>query len=505
MPEARSAPASQSAGLVSLRRRFVWLLVGVVGLFSAGMALSLLFSLNSNEAAEIRLIEIEAKQMQALVTQRWDFYREMAGNLAKDPELQDLLTVGSDEDNQQWALSRQRLLPSILGLALVSSQGYVYGDASLLRVGPSCQRDLYRLESHKKSQVLVHRDGPGLEHGDLVAEVRGPGGDVLGRVFVSVRLIELQRLIGRVAEPGHIVTLLDADGAVVVSSGVDQASDMLEVRLPLPSMGWTLLVQSSERNFSEGGEHILAGMLTLVGVVILLVVAVLRLRRPLMQDIHATLDALASLTRNESAPVIKTRYAEFSTATEAINRIAQQLHDQREQLAMLSLTDSLTGVPNRRAFEIQFPHMLGLADRGHVIALVLLDVDHFKRINDRLGHAAGDQALIALARTLKALSRSADMTSRLAGDEFTVLLSGLDERGVMAWYQRLADRFRSELRAAGLDVDGTISAGHTWLQSMAGDSIGKALARADNALYQAKERGRAQLVLEDAVRENGTG
>jgi diguanylate cyclase (GGDEF)-like protein len=174
-------------------------------------------------------------------------------------------------------------------------------------------------------------------------------------------------------------------------------------------------------------------------------------------------------------------------------------------LAMLSRTDALTGLPNRRAFETQFPHMLGLTDRGHAIALVLLDVDHFKTINDELGHAAGDQALIALANTLKALTRSSDMTARLAGDEFTVLLSGLDNEGVLAWYQRLADRFRSELRASGLAVDNTISAGQTWLQSMAGDSIGKALARADHALYQAKARGRGQLVLHDTVRAEDAG
>jgi diguanylate cyclase (GGDEF)-like protein len=222
------------------------------------------------------------------------------------------------------------------------------------------------------------------------------------------------------------------------------------------------------------------------------------------QDIEAALDALACLTRNESAPPIVTRYAEFAPAAAAINRIAQQLHDQREQLATLSLTDALTGLPNRRAFETQFPHMLGLADRGHAIALVLLDVDHFKAINDQLGHAAGDRALIALASTLKALTRSSDMVARLAGDEFTVLLSGLDEAGAMAWYQRLADRFRSELSAAGLTVDNTISAGHTWLQSMAGDSIGKALARADHALYQAKARGRGLLVLADSAHEKDT-
>lgn len=492
-------------GLVSLRWRFIWLLIGVIGLFSAGMALSLVFSLRSNEVAEARLMNVEAAQTHASVMRSWNYYRKLVDNLARDPQLIDLMLVGTTEDKQQWAESRRRLVPSILGLALVSPEGEILGDTNLLRVGPSCRRDLRQHGPRIPNQVPIHRDVPGLEHVDLLAEVRGPDDEVLGKVFVSVRLEQLQRVIDDSTQPGHAILLLDGAGKPVVSSGA-LSGRVSEVSVPLPAIGWRLVVRSPIHRLSYSGWlQILAGMLTLVSVVALLVVVVVRLRRPVLQDIDAALDALACLTRHESAPPIVTRYVEFSHVAEDINRIAQQLHDQREQLATLSLTDVLTDLPNRRAFETQFSHMLGLADRGHAIALVLLDVDHFKAINDQLGHAAGDQALVALANTLKALTRSSDMAARLAGDEFTVLLSGLDNPGVMAWYQRLADRFRSELRATGLAVDNTISAGHTWLQSMAGDSIGKALARADDALYEAKARGRGQLVMADDVREKDAG
>lgn len=134
--------ANASPALVSLRKRFVWLLTGVVGLFAAGMALSLLFSLRTNNAAELHLLKVEAAQARTSVMRRWSYYREVADHLASDPQLLDLMLVGSAEDKQQWAMSRQRLLPNILGLAIVSPQGEVYGDTSLLRVGPSCQRDL---------------------------------------------------------------------------------------------------------------------------------------------------------------------------------------------------------------------------------------------------------------------------------------------------------------------------------------------------------------------------
>jgi diguanylate cyclase (GGDEF)-like protein len=491
--------------LVSLRRRFLWLLIGVVGLFAAGMTLSLVFSLRSDERAEMRLLNAEAAQAKANVMRHWVYTRGFVNNLARDPELIDQMLVGTIEDRQEWAVSRQRLVPSTLGLALVSPAGEVYGDPRVLRVGPRCQRELREQGTHVPAQNPIHRDMPGLEHVDLITVVHGPAGETLGKVFVSVRLQQLKHIIDDSTQPGHAIRLLDAKGQPVVSSGTLPGA-VREVSVPLPDIGWRLVVQSPiGRLGHNGGLQILAGLLTLAGVLFLLVMVVMRLRRPLLQEINSALDALDCLTRNESAPLIETRYVEFAHAAEDINRIAQNLHDQREQLDRLSHTDSLTGLPNRRAFETQFPHMLSLAERGRSTALVLLDIDLFKTINDRLGHAAGDQALIALANTLKALTRSSDMAARLAGDEFVVLLSGLDNQGVLAWYQRLADRFKSELRLVNLAVDNTISAGQTWLQEVESDNIGRALARADRALYQAKERGRGQLMFAAALGEKDAG
>ena len=500
-----TAPNKPNIRLVSLRQRFLWLLIGVAGLFAAGMALSLVFSLRANEAAEVRLLNVEAVQTQASVMRRWDYYREMVNNLARDPQLIDLMLVGSTEDRQQWAASRQRLVPSIIGLALVSPEGEIYGDANLLRVGPNCLRDLRQHGIRILNQAPIHRDVPGMEHVDLIAEVEGPDDAALGKVFVSVRLEQLQRIIEDSTQPGHAITLLDEAGKLVVSSGILQGA-VNEITVPLPKIGWKLVVQSPPQRLSYSGWlQILAGMLTLLGVLALLVMVTARLRRPLRQEINAALNALDCLTRNESPPPIVTRYTEFAHAAEAINRIAVHLHEQREQLDRLSHTDSLTGLPNRRAFETRFPHMLGLAERGRPTALVLLDLDLFKTINDQLGHAAGDLALIALANTLKALTRSSDMAARLAGDEFVVLLSGLDNQGMLAWYQRMVDHFTSELRIAGLNISNTISAGQTWLQDEESDNIGQALARADRALYQAKKRGRGQLVFAAALPEKDAG
>ena len=497
-------PATAPARLTSLRRQFLWLLVGVVALFAGGMVLSLVFGLRSHEAAETRLLQMEAAQARASVMRRWDYYQELATNLARDPQLADLVALGSVEEMQEWAVSRQRLLPNVLGLALVSPEGEVWGDANVLRVGPVCQRDL-RLPPASPSRVLIHRDMPGLEHIDLVVGVQGQDGATVAKVFLSVRLTQLQRILADSVQPGHVMAVLDASGKPVVATGRLQEA-VREIAEALPAMDWKLVVQAPASRISQGGwlQSVGAGMLTLAGVLLLLVVVVLRLRRPVLQDIQAARDALACLTRGESAPPIATRYVEFVPAAEDINRIARQLHDQREQLAKLSLTDPLTGLPNRRAFETHFPQAQGLAERHHPVALVMLDIDHFKGVNDRFGHGVGDQVLLALAQSLKTLTRRADLAARLAGDEFAVLLTDLDTAGVQAWYTRLADHFVSELAAFGLDLQTGLSAGQTWLAGASADTQNDALMRADRALYQAKARGRGQLAFA-ADSENPAG
>lgn len=497
-------PAAAPAKLTSLRRHFLWLLTGVVALFAGGMVLSLVFGLRSHEAAENRLLHLEAAQARASVMRRWDYYQELAANLARDPQLADLLASGSVEAMQQWAASRQRLLPNVLGLALLSPQGDVQGDANLLRVGPTCQRDL-RLAATSPGRVLIHRDMPGLEHVDLVVDVQGDHEAPPGKVFLSVRLTQLQRILDESVQPGHVIALLDDAGRQVVATGRLQEA-VREIAEVLPAIGWKLVVQAPASRISPSGwlQSVGAGMLTLAAVLLLLVVVVLRLRRPVLQDIQAARDALACLTRGESAPPIVTRYVEFVPAAEDINRIARQLHDQREQLAKLSLTDPLTGLPNRRAFETHFPQAQGLAERHHPVALVMLDIDHFKGVNDRFGHGVGDQVLLALAQSLKTLTRRADLAARLAGDEFAVLLTDLDAAGVQAWYARLADHFVSELGAFGLDLQTGLSAGQTWLAGSSTDTLNGALLRADRALYQAKARGRGQLAFA-ADSENEAG
>ncbi|HEX7972086.1 MAG TPA: GGDEF domain-containing protein [Thiobacillus sp.] len=343
----------------------------------------------------------------------------------------------------------------------------------------------------------------GADHVERVAAVRHAGGTLLGGVFLSVRLTQLQRVIDDSIHPGHAVAVVDATGTTVVGRGAINGP-LRQVRLPVPGTDWTLVAQSPVQWLTRsGGLQVVAGLLTLGAVLLVLVGGMVRLRRTMLHDIVSTRDALDALARDEAPPAIVPHYVEFEPAVADINLIALHLQEQRARLEHLSLTDPLTQLPNRRAFETRFPQAQGLAERQHPVALVLLDIDHFKQVNDRYGHGVGDQVLLALAQSLRELTRRADLAARLAGDEFAVLLSGLDAAGVDAWYRRLSDHFRSELNALGLELQTGLSAGQTWLGEAPDDTINGALARADRALYRAKARRRGRLVQDAAPDGNG--
>jgi len=162
-----------------------------------------------------------------------------------------------------------------------------------------------------------------------------------------------------------------------------------------------------------------------------------------------------------------------------------------QQLRSLVVTDELTGLLNRRGFEEQAQAMLARAVRQRQpLAALMLDLDHFKRVNDALGHEAGDQALRLFGRLMRDQQRESDLAARLGGEEFCLLLHG-DAASARA----LEARLRQALRAAApAELGHTLdySAGLALLEAGAED-LPALLARADAALYAAKAQGRGQL------------
>jgi diguanylate cyclase (GGDEF)-like protein len=154
------------------------------------------------------------------------------------------------------------------------------------------------------------------------------------------------------------------------------------------------------------------------------------------------------------------------------------------RVATLATTDALTGIHNRRGFVALVDQELARQKRyGGVFALVILDLDRFKALNDAKGHAAGDQALCLLAEILRENTRSSDSLGRLGGDEFAILMPNAQATDCAPLCQQLSSAIADRMVSAGFDISASI--GYATCESSS-ESTDAVLHRADQAMYAAK-------------------
>jgi diguanylate cyclase (GGDEF)-like protein len=173
----------------------------------------------------------------------------------------------------------------------------------------------------------------------------------------------------------------------------------------------------------------------------------------------------------------------------------------RERLRLAGLTDSLTGLYNRRHLQHRLEQEVTRAQRyGQSLACLFVDADHFKRINDVHGHAAGDQVLTALAQRLRARLRTSDLATRYGGEEFAVLLPQTEPRNAQVLAEEICASIAAEpvVLESGEQVAVTVSIGVAALPATdqrpaveAGEGL---LHAADQAVYRAKESGRNRVI-----------
>ncbi len=173
--------------------------------------------------------------------------------------------------------------------------------------------------------------------------------------------------------------------------------------------------------------------------------------------------------------------------------LARQLRISNEALKRLAATDVLTGIPNRRAFTQSFQAKLAdAAETGHPFSLIMLDIDHFKKVNDTYGHASGDDVLKAVAKRLSDTLREEDVVGRVGGEEFAVLLDGADT----SLGKTVAERLRVAIERQpvecrnGRTISVTSSFGGVTTRGRKPPDPDDLLSAADKALYHSKETGR---------------
>jgi diguanylate cyclase (GGDEF)-like protein len=218
------------------------------------------------------------------------------------------------------------------------------------------------------------------------------------------------------------------------------------------------------------------------------------------RDVMVLSNALRALLRRvgnaqeQASAARRAREAAESQAGAEQRRLAEQLDAARN----LAECDPLTGLLNRRGFA-HYAEDAWQTWRRHrrPLAVLVVDVDHFKAINDRFGHAVGDSALASLGRIIAATVRTTDKAARFGGEEFVALLRETDRDGALILAERLRAAVAEGLSAdAGLEQKVTVSLGVAPARPEDRD-LGDVIQRADRALYAAKLAGRDRVEVED--------
>ena len=168
----------------------------------------------------------------------------------------------------------------------------------------------------------------------------------------------------------------------------------------------------------------------------------------------------------------------------------------QSRLEQMATTDHVTGLLNRQAFDILLQQSVNENRRNwQPMAVIMLDIDHFKAVNDKYGHPAGDRIIREVAGTLRAGLRESDIAGRWGGEEFLLLLKGCDGSAAAAIAEKLrlsvAKNIRADVNAPQIRI--TVSVGVA--PFVADDTAENIIARADQALYRAKREGRDRVAL----------
>jgi diguanylate cyclase (GGDEF)-like protein len=193
---------------------------------------------------------------------------------------------------------------------------------------------------------------------------------------------------------------------------------------------------------------------------------------------------------------------ELHSVAAEFNRMIERIHESEAVLADLARRDGLTRLPNRRAFDEGLREMFARMERlGESGSLLMIDIDHFKQINDTHGHAAGDDVLRAVAQTMASDVRLVDRVFRIGGEEFAAILSGGDAAAALTTAERLRQAVAgARVAVKGRDLSATVSIGVAW--ATAGAEPATLVEAADAALYRAKQEGRNRVVVSGAITQH---
>jgi diguanylate cyclase (GGDEF)-like protein len=422
------------------------------------------------------------------------FYQGMLQLIAGKPEVADLLEFGEVDEITAWSEGIRGLLPGSLGAALASAHGKVFGNPREQRVGPACATDIRRLQQGQPIDYPpLHTDIPGLEHFDLITHLQSPGDATGGTVFVSFKLSILTDLLENMSSPGDRFELLDSSDRIHLQTGADVTTgDTRRFRMSVPETSWELQL-SRAIPASHGTLVRLVGadllILALAGVLIVFLVR--STLSGFARDMQRVQTALADVLEGKYQPSSEpTAIRETGLLLPNIEQLALRLQDQRSELRQQSLSDPLTGVFNRRYFDMMLVHLHEQSRRQSASHLLIIDLNDFKQVNDAHGHQAGDRVLQTTARFLVSRVRATDIVARLGGDEFALILTHMAEEALAPWVASLLAGYDAQALDTheGQEVYCRLSVGVATIDAARYASAHDVFDHADRIMYRVKQQ-----------------
>jgi len=367
-----------------------------------------------------------------------------------------------------WDKQAHRLMV-ILGVPVERANGQINGVLVARTNFASLAQVLRDFESHTTGRVrLVSAQGR------LIADSRtGSAGETANALQEPV----LRRLLA-------------VEGSAIEYPGLDGQSTLASARRV---QTWFAVAEMRAADVYRQASR-LRNLTLLVAIALLAVVGIVAYRLAIL--IVRPLDRLTGAAARVSAGDLSVDLpqggsGEVAYLTQVFNTMVESLRNHRADLERLSTIDSLTGLFNRRHLMKLLAVELERAQRtGQAFAILMLDVDHFKKYNDQHGHLAGDEVLARLGAVLRELIRPYDCAARFGGEEFLVMLSSTESRAACEAAERIRARVGSEVFSGGKVTISVGVAGYAARSDRVEDVIG----RADAALYEAKRAGRDRVV-----------
>jgi len=468
-------------------------------LVTAGSGVASFLLLENYYHTEESRVEVLARQRLSLaanmIGRQVLFYQEAVDLLAGGGNIADLLSFSDDKEVERWALQIRTTLPGAFGLALARPDGQIIGDHLIQRIGAVCQHDLKHFANNKTIPYPpYHHEVRSLEHFDLFTKVKTPGGEDGGVLLVSFHTDTLVRMLQRSLTPGDVLSIHTTTDEELARTGPDDPGKALSLTTDVPNTPWKIRLQTKPISpsgfFHQFIAINLAMLLIVIGIVFFSTRRFARLISVDMQRVHQRIN---SILDGKSDPELhRPAIAEIASLMPDIDRVSQTMRKQHEELLDQSLSDPLTGLHNRRYFDIMITRAFDQSQRRPPAMLLVIDLNNFKLANDSLGHEFGDQILRDLADCLQRNTRNSDEVARIGGDEFAVILQDIAGSDIESWVREFTRRYDRELQVRRPQAIKshccTLSVGVAVIDAQTYRSAGEAVHAADQAMYMAKSQ-----------------